>query len=69
MMSICCQLRVEGHGWSSPFSVSVEGLICVYLENDTGRERLYLKVEVCSATKWCSYEVIIRPSSFSSPYR
>uniref|UniRef100_A0A7N0UXF0 PH domain-containing protein n=1 Tax=Kalanchoe fedtschenkoi TaxID=63787 RepID=A0A7N0UXF0_KALFE len=63
------KLRVEGYGWSSPFTVSTEGLMGIYLEKDSGCERLYLKVEVRSGTKGSRYEVVFRRDSFSSPYR
>ncbi|CAM9004161.1 unnamed protein product [Rhodiola kirilowii] len=63
------KLRVEGCGWSSPFSITTEGLMGIYLEKDSGCDRLYLKVEVRSGTKGSRYEVVFRPDSFSSPYR
>ncbi|CAM8996430.1 unnamed protein product [Rhodiola kirilowii] len=63
------QLRVEGYGWSSSFSVSTEGLMSIYLESDSRCERLYLKVEVRSGIKGSRFEVVFRPESFSSPYR
>ncbi|KAL4271464.1 hypothetical protein GQ457_13G023380 [Hibiscus cannabinus] len=63
------KLRVDGYGWSTPFSVSSEGVMRVSLKNDTGSNHLFLKVEVRSGTKSSRYEVIFRPNSSSSPYR
>ncbi|XWS14258.1 hypothetical protein CRYUN_Cryun36dG0107400 [Craigia yunnanensis] len=63
------KLRVDGYKWSTPFSVSSEGVLRVSLKNDTGSDQLFFKVEVRSGTKSSRYEVIFRPNSLSSPYR
>ncbi|PPS09246.1 hypothetical protein GOBAR_AA11376 [Gossypium barbadense] len=62
-------LKVDGYGWSKPFSVSTEGVMRISLKNDTGSDHLFLKIEVRSGTKSSRYEVIFRPNSSSSPYR
>lgn len=63
------QLRVDGYGWSSPFSVSTEGAARVCLKKDSGNDQLQLRIAVRSGAKSSSYEVIFRPNSLSSPYR
>ncbi|OMO58553.1 hypothetical protein COLO4_34529 [Corchorus olitorius] len=63
------KLRVDGYKWSTPFSVSSEGVMRVSLKNDTGSYQLLVKVEVRSGTKSSRYEVVFRPNSSSSPYR
>ncbi|XP_022721975.1 uncharacterized protein LOC111279261 isoform X3 [Durio zibethinus] len=63
------KLQVDGYKWSTPFSVSSEGVMRVSLKNDTGSGQLFFKVEVRSGTKSSRYEVIFRPNSSSSPYR
>lgn len=63
------QVRLEGYEWSAPFSIGTEGVMSVYLRSNTGMDQIHLKIEVRSGTKSCRYEVIFRPSSFSSPYR
>ncbi|KAE8733152.1 hypothetical protein F3Y22_tig00001478pilonHSYRG00150 [Hibiscus syriacus] len=63
------KLRVDGYNWSTPFSVSSEGLMRISLKKDNGRDQLFFKVEVRSGTKSSRYEVIFRPNSSSSPYR
>ncbi|XP_017974971.1 PREDICTED: uncharacterized protein LOC18603726 [Theobroma cacao] len=63
------KLWVDGYKWSTPFSVSSEGVMRVSLKNDTGSDQLLFKVEVRSGTKSSRYEVIFRPNSSSSPYR
>lgn len=63
------QLRVDGYKWSSPFSVSSEGMMRVCLKRDHGNDELQLRVQVRSGTKTSRYEVIFRPNSSSSPYR
>lgn len=60
---------MDGYKWSTPFSVSSEGVMRVSLKNDTGSDQLLFKVEVRSGTKSSRYEVIFRPNSSSSPYR
>lgn len=63
------QLRVDGYDWSTPFSISNEGMMRVSLKNGNGSDQLFFKVEVRSGTKSSRYEVIFRPNSSSSPYR
>ncbi|KAK8983318.1 hypothetical protein V6N11_073414 [Hibiscus sabdariffa] len=63
------KLSVDGYNWSTPFSVSSEGVMRVSLKKDNGSDRLFFKVEVRSGTKSSRYEVIFRPNSSSSPYR
>ncbi|KAM7259519.1 hypothetical protein ACFE04_015260 [Oxalis oulophora] len=63
------KLRVDGYKWSSPFSVSSEGMMRISVKRDTGIGQMQLKVEVRSGTKSSRYEVIFRPNSSASPYR
>ncbi|KAL3505576.1 hypothetical protein ACH5RR_030958 [Cinchona calisaya] len=63
------KLRLDGYGWSGPFSVGTEGMMCIHLGSETGTDQMYLRVEVRSATKSSCYEVIFRPNFFSSPFR
>ncbi|TYI07189.1 hypothetical protein ES332_A10G210100v1 [Gossypium tomentosum] len=63
------KLYVDGYDWSTPFSVSNEGVMRVSLKNGNGSDQLFFKVEVRSGTKSSRYEVIFRPNSSSSPYR
>ncbi|KAH0635119.1 hypothetical protein KY284_037905 [Solanum tuberosum] len=63
------KLRVDGYDWSPPFSVDSEGVMCICLKNQTSHNLMHLKVEVRSGTKSSRYEVILRPNSFTSPYR
>ncbi|XP_044485071.1 uncharacterized protein LOC123210663 isoform X2 [Mangifera indica] len=63
------KLRVRGYKWSTPFSVSNEGAMCISLNSDTGSAQLQLRVAVRGGTKSSRYEVIFRLNSFSSPYR
>lgn len=63
------QLRVDGYKWSSPFSVSSEGVIRIFLLKENGNDLMQLRVEVRSGTKNSRYEVLFRPNSLSSPYR
>ncbi|CAN4121397.1 unnamed protein product [Withania somnifera] len=63
------KLRLDGYDWSPPFSVDSEGVMCICLKNQTTHNLMHLKVEVRSGTKSSHYEVILRPNSFTSPYR
>ncbi|KAL3358176.1 hypothetical protein AABB24_015358 [Solanum stoloniferum] len=63
------KLRLDGYDWSPPFSVDSEGVMCICLKNQTSHNLMHLKVEVRSGTKSSRYEVILRPNSFTSPYR
>ncbi|KAI3834068.1 hypothetical protein MKX03_035864 [Papaver bracteatum] len=63
------KLRMEGYNWSTPFSIGSEGLMCIHLKSNVGNDQISLRVEVRSGTKRSRYEVLFRPSSFSSPYR
>ncbi|PON64877.1 Phosphatidylinositol-4, 5-bisphosphate phosphodiesterase gamma [Parasponia andersonii] len=63
------KLRVDGYKWSTPFSVSNEGVTRICLKKDTGNDQLQLRVAIRSGAKSSSYEVIFRPDSSSSPYR
>ncbi|XP_050216889.1 uncharacterized protein LOC126667840 isoform X2 [Mercurialis annua] len=63
------KLRMNGFNWSTPFSVSSEGMMRISLTKDTGGYQIQLRVQVRSGTKSSRYEVIFRPNSSSSPYR
>ena len=63
------QLQLDGFGWSTPFSIENEGMMCVSLKKDVGIEQMNIRVEVRSGVKNSCYEVIFRLASFSSPYR
>ncbi|XP_057475541.1 uncharacterized protein LOC130763619 isoform X1 [Actinidia eriantha] len=63
------KVRLDGHEWSTAFSVETEGMMCVSLKNETRSEQVHLRVEVRSGTKSSHYEVIFLPNSLSSPYR
>ncbi|KAH0638247.1 hypothetical protein KY289_038162, partial [Solanum tuberosum] len=63
------KLRLDGYDWSPPFSIDSEGVMCICLKNQTSHNLMHLKVEVRSGTKSSRYEVILRPNSFTSPYR
>lgn len=63
------QLRMDGYQWSAPFTIGSEGLMSVCLRSEHGSEPRNLSIEVRGGTKTSRYEVILRPSSFSSPYR
>ncbi|XP_059643008.1 uncharacterized protein LOC132284858 [Cornus florida] len=63
------KLRMDGYKWSTPFSVETEGVMCISLRNESGNNQMHLKVAVRNGRKSSRYEVIFRPSSFSSPYR
>lgn len=63
------KLRLDGYDWSPPFSIDSEGVMCIWLKNQTSHNLMHLKVEVRSGTKSSRYEVILRPNSFTSPYR
>ncbi|XP_027330645.1 uncharacterized protein LOC113846496 isoform X2 [Abrus precatorius] len=63
------KLRTDGYKWSTPFSVSYEGVMRISLKNDVGDETMYLRVAVRSGAKKSRFEVIFRPDSLSSPYR
>ncbi|KAL3812236.1 hypothetical protein ACJIZ3_013504 [Penstemon smallii] len=63
------KLRMDGYQWSTPFSISSEGLMSISLRSDSGSDEMHLSVEVRGGAKTSRYEVILRPSSFSSPYR
>ncbi|KAK1591812.1 hypothetical protein Q3G72_014066 [Acer saccharum] len=63
------KLSVDGCKWSTPFSVSSEGVSRISLKTDTGSGQMHIRVAVRSGTKSSRYEVIFRPNSSSSPYR
>ncbi|CAI9119065.1 OLC1v1020728C1 [Oldenlandia corymbosa var. corymbosa] len=63
------KLHLDGYGWSTPFSVATEGIMSILLKGESKFDLLNLRVEVRSGTKSSRYEVIFRPSSFTSPYR
>ncbi|XP_057809782.1 uncharacterized protein LOC131024279 [Salvia miltiorrhiza] len=63
------KLRMDGYQWSTPFSIGSEGLMSVCLRSELGNEHRNLSVEVRGGAKTSRYEVILRPCSFSSPYR
>ncbi|XP_033133174.1 uncharacterized protein LOC103833364 [Brassica rapa] len=63
------KLRVQGYGWSTPFSVCSEGAVRVPIGREDGTDQLLLRVQVRSGTKNSRYEVIFRPNSVSGPYR
>lgn len=63
------KLRVDGYKWSTPFSVSSEGVMRIFLLKESGNDLMQLRVEVRSGTKNSRYEVLFHPSSLSSPYR
>ncbi|XP_075085926.1 uncharacterized protein LOC107782497 [Nicotiana tabacum] len=63
------KLRLDGYDWSAPFSVDSEGVMCICLKDQITDNLMHLKVEVRSGTKSSRYEVILRPNSFTSPYR
>ncbi|KAL3831089.1 hypothetical protein ACJIZ3_019891 [Penstemon smallii] len=63
------KLRMEGYQWSTPFFISSEGLMSISLRSDSGSDEMHLSVEVRGGAKTSRYEVILCPSSFSSPYR
>ncbi|KAJ4843890.1 hypothetical protein Tsubulata_025940 [Turnera subulata] len=63
------KLRVDGYGWSTPFSVSSEGSMRISLKKDAGDVQMHLRVQVRSGSKNSRYEVIFRPNSSTSPYR
>ncbi|KAK3187926.1 hypothetical protein Dsin_027487 [Dipteronia sinensis] len=63
------KLSVDGCNWSTPLSVSSEGVSRISLKTDTGSGQMHIRVAVRSGTKSSRYEVIFRPNSTSSPYR
>uniref|UniRef100_A0A175YPS3 Uncharacterized protein n=1 Tax=Daucus carota subsp. sativus TaxID=79200 RepID=A0A175YPS3_DAUCS len=63
------RLRIDGYNWSAPFSVGIEGVMCISLDKVPPCDPEHLRVEVRSGTMGSRYEVIFRPNSFSSPYR
>ncbi|KAI4370200.1 hypothetical protein MLD38_018571 [Melastoma candidum] len=63
------KVRLNGYNWSTPFSVSYEGVMRIFLVKENGTDILQLRVDVRSGTKSSRYEVVFRPNSFSSPYR
>ncbi|XP_042516642.1 uncharacterized protein LOC122090931 isoform X2 [Macadamia integrifolia] len=63
------KMCVEGHKWSTPFSIASEGMICVSMKNDRGNDQMYVRVEIRNGIKYSRYEVVFRPASLSSPYR
>ncbi|KAE9602547.1 putative vacuolar protein sorting-associated protein [Lupinus albus] len=63
------KLRIDGCKWSTPFSVSYEGVMRISLKKDVGDDPLLLRVSVRSGAKRSRFEVIFRPNSLSSPYR
>ncbi|KAH6757936.1 calcium-dependent lipid-binding family protein [Perilla frutescens var. hirtella] len=63
------KLRMNGYQWSAPFTIGSEGLMSVCLRSELGSEYKNLSIEVRGGAKTSRYEVILRPCSFSSPYR
>jgi len=63
------QLRIDGYKWSTPFSVSYEGVMRISLQKDVGDEPVQIRVAVRSGAKRSRFEVVFRPDSLSSPYR
>ncbi|KAL6576075.1 hypothetical protein OROHE_000546 [Orobanche hederae] len=63
------ELRMDGYQWSVPFTIASEGLMSICLRSELGSGQINLSIEVRGGTKTSRYEVIFRPSSFSSPYR
>ncbi|KAK7264763.1 hypothetical protein RJT34_32373 [Clitoria ternatea] len=63
------KLCIDGYKWSTPFSVSYEGVMRISLKRDVGDERMQLRVAVRSGAKRSRFEVVFRPDSLSSPYR
>ena len=53
------QLRVQGYGWSTSFSVCSEGAVRVPIGREDGTDQLLLRVQVRSGTKNSRYEVIL----------
>lgn len=66
---IFSQLHIDGYKWSTPFSVSYEGVMRISLKKDVGGDPLQLRVAVRSGAKRSCFEVIFRPNSSTSPYR
>ncbi|KAH1088253.1 hypothetical protein AAZX31_07G215500 [Glycine max] len=63
------KLRIDGYKWSTPFSVSYEGVMRISLKKDVGDEPMQIRVAVRSGAKKSRFEVVFRPDSLSSPYR
>lgn len=63
------KLRIDGYKWSTPFSVSYEGVMRISLIKDVGDQLMQLRVAVRSGAKRSRFEVVFRPNSLSSPYR
>ncbi|CAL5058295.1 unnamed protein product [Urochloa decumbens] len=63
------KLRLEGYKWSTPFSVNVNGVMCVLMNSLTGNDQAFVRVNVRSGTKSSRYEVIFQLDCWSSPYR
>lgn len=63
------QLRLDGYQWSPPFTIGTEGVMCICLRNEITSDEMHLRIEVRGGTLSSRYEVILRPNSFSSPYR
>ncbi|WVZ12338.1 hypothetical protein V8G54_016868 [Vigna mungo] len=63
------KLRIDGYKWSTPFSVSYEGVMRISLKKDVGDEPIQIRVAVRSGAKRSRFEVVFRPDSLSSPYR
>ncbi|KAK7348007.1 hypothetical protein VNO80_22555 [Phaseolus coccineus] len=63
------KLRIDGYKWSTPFSVSYEGVMRISLKKDVGDEPMQIRVAVRSGAKRSRFEVVFRPDSLSSPYR
>ncbi|GAB2216278.1 hypothetical protein Droror1_Dr00024048 [Drosera rotundifolia] len=63
------KIRMDGYGWSTPFSVGAEGTMLTVLKHDSGSNQMEIRVAVRSGTKSSRYEVVFRPNYFSSPYR
>lgn len=63
------QLSLDGCNWSSPFSITNNGMMRICIKNNDGDDQIFLRVEVRSGIKSSRYEVVFRLSSFSSPYR
>jgi hypothetical protein len=62
-------VRIDGYKWSTPFSVSYEGVMRVSLKKDVGDETMQLRIAVRSGAKKSRFEVVFRLNSLSSPYR
>ncbi|CAI9779714.1 unnamed protein product [Fraxinus pennsylvanica] len=63
------KLRLDGYQWSAPFTIGTEGVMCICLRNEITSDEMHLRIEVRGGTKSSRFEVVLRPNSFSSPYR